>query len=180
VTGGLRTERLVLRGWRPDDLPAFAAMNADPEVMEHFPSPLSAARSDELAGAFQAHIEQAGWGAWAVERRDRGEFIGFVGLVPVSFEADFTPAVEVGWRLDRRHWGHGFAAEAALASLDFAFGTLGLERVVSFTAVTNLRSAAVMRRIGMRLVAEFTHPNVPSDSPLRRHVLYAVEAPGRT
>lgn len=175
----LLTERLVLRSWRPEDLTAFAVMNADPEVMEHFPATLSPDRSDELAGAFQAHIEAEGWGAWAVERRDSGEFIGFAGLVPVRFQADFTPAVEVGWRLARRHWGHGFATEAGRASLGFGFGTLGLERVVSFTAVTNLRSESVMRRIGMRRVAEFTHPNVPGHSPLRRHVLYAADAPRR-
>lgn len=172
MTATLTTDRLVLRGWCADDRGPFAAMNADPEVMEHFPDVLAPDRSDALADWFQAQLEERGWGAWAAERRDTGEFIGFIGLNPVRFEADFTPAVEVGWRLARTQWGHGFATEGGRAALDFGLGTLGLDRVVSFTSLPNVRSQAVMRRIGMRLTGEFTHRGVPDGHPLRRHVLY--------
>lgn len=172
--GGPTTERLVLRQWRPEDREPFAALNASLEVMEHFPSTMTKEQSDALADRFEGQIDERGWGAWAVERKDGGAFIGFIGLVPVSFEADFTPAVEIGWRLGRPYWGHGYATEGALASLEYAFKELGLDRVVSFTALTNLRSEAVMMRIGMTRVGEFDHPRLPEGHPLRRHVIYEV------
>jgi RimJ/RimL family protein N-acetyltransferase len=165
-----------LRAWRPEDRVPFAAMNASPVVMEHFPSTMTKAQSDALVDRLQAHIDEAGWGAWAVERNEDGAFIGFIGLVPVSFDAEFAPAVEIGWRLDRPYWGHGYATEGARAALDFAFTTLDLDRVVSFTALSNLRSVAVMERIGMTPAGEFDHPRLPVGHPLRRHVLYEVRA----
>ncbi|HTX62127.1 MAG TPA: GNAT family N-acetyltransferase [Acidimicrobiales bacterium] len=171
------TERIVLRSWSRRDKAPFARMNANREVMEHFPSALTRRQSDALADRFQAGIDERGWGGWVVERREDGAFLGFVGLVPVSFEASFTPAVEVGWRLDRSHWGRGYATEGARAALDYAFGKLGLERVVSFTACTNRRSEAVMIRIGMTRVDEFDHPRLPLGHRLRRHVLYEVRPP---
>jgi RimJ/RimL family protein N-acetyltransferase len=175
--GALVTERIVLRAWRADDKAPFAAMNASPEVMEHFPATMTQEQSDALADRFQAGIDERGWGGWAVERREDGAFVGFVGLVPVGFDAEFTPAVEVGWRLDRPYWGQGYATEGGRAALDFAFATLGLDRVVSFTATTNRRSEAVMLRLGMTKVGEFDHPRLPEGDRLRRHVLYEVRSP---
>ena len=176
MTSGLTTERLALRDWRPADRAPFAALNADPEVMEHFPGTLTEDRSDELVDRFQAQIDQRGWGIWAAERRDTGAFIGFIGLNPVPFEASFTPAVEVGWRLARAHWGQGFATEGGRAAVDFGLGDLGLDRIVSFTSTSNLRSEAVMRRLDMHLVTTFTHPGLPKGHRLAPHLLYAVDA----
>ncbi len=147
-------------------------MNADPVVMAHFLSVLTKEQSDAFAEHLQAGIDERGWGIWVVERKEDGAFTGTVGLVPVGFEAAFTPAVEVGWRLALPYWGRGYATEAARASLDYAFAALGLGRVVSFTARTNRRSEAVMLRLGMTRVGEFDHPRIPEGHPLRRHVLY--------
>ena len=172
----LTTKRLLLRAWRDADREPFAALNADPEVMEHFPSVLTRAESDRMVDVITEGLARRGWGLWAVEVREEGAFVGFVGLNEVPFEAGFTPAVEVGWRMARRYWGHGYATEAARAALDCAFDRIGLDRVVSFTALTNVRSQAVMERIGMTRAGEFDHPGLAEGHPLRRHVLYAVEA----
>jgi RimJ/RimL family protein N-acetyltransferase len=173
----LETGRLSLRRWRESDLAAFAALNADPEVMEHFPSTLSREESDALARRIEAGFEERGFGLWAVEAK--GTFLGFTGLTVPRFTEHFTPCVEIGWRLVRHAWGYGYATEAATAALDDAFGRLGLEEVVSFTAVGNLRSQAVMRRIGMSRdpAGDFDHPALPEGSHLRRHVLYRIRRP---
>lgn len=176
---GPSTERLLLRAWRPEDLAPFAALNASTEVMEHFPATMTKEESDAVADRFQQGIDERGWGAWVAERKEDRAFMGFIGLVPVAFDAEFTPAVEVGWRLDRPYWGHGYASEGGRAALDYAFGTIGLDRVVSFTACTNHRSEAVMVRIGMSRVGEFDHPRLPEGHRLRRHVLYEVRPPAR-
>lgn len=168
----LGTDRLVLRSWRVQDRAPFAALNADPVVMEHFPSTLTTEQSDAFVDFVQAAIDARGWGIWAAERREDGAFIGFIGITPVSFESDFTPAVEVGWRLARPYWGCGLATEGGRAALDFAFATLGLERVVAFTAQSNQRSEAVMLRLGMHEAGEFDHPRIPDGHRLRRHLLY--------
>ena len=174
----LRTERLLLRDWRPDDRPPFAALNADPEVMEHFPATMSRAESDALVDRIQDGFDRHGFGLWAIEVVETGAFIGFTGLIMQTFEAHFTPAVEVGWRLSRSAWGHGYASEAARAALGYAFDHAGLDEIVSMTPTTNVRSQAVMRRIGMTRdpADDFDHPNVPATSPLRRHVLYRISA----
>jgi RimJ/RimL family protein N-acetyltransferase len=175
--GGVhRTERLLLRRWTDADLVPFAALNADPEVMKHFPAPLSRADSDALARHADTFLRENGWGLWAVEVSDDGRFAGFTGLTPVRPSLPFAPAIEVGWRLARWAWGRGYATEAATAALRIAFGDLDLDEVVSFTAATNVRSAAVMQRIGMtRNPAEdFDHPDLPVRSSLRRHVLYRI------
>ncbi|MEW9528193.1 GNAT family N-acetyltransferase [Microbispora sp. NPDC049125] len=173
----IATERLVLRRWRHGDRQPFAALNADPAVMEHFPSTLSRAESDALAGRIEAAFAERGFGLWAVEAG--GAFIGFTGLNVPRFTAHFTPCVEIGWRLARPAWGHGYATEAARAALAYGFGELGLAEIVSFTSVTNVRSQAVMRRIGMTRDPQddFDHPALDEDSPLRRHVLYRISAP---
>lgn len=169
----LSTDRLVLRNWVDADLSPFAELNGDPEVMRYFPSVLTRAQSDELATAIRSSLERQGWGLWAVERPDVAPFIGFVGLNEVGFSAHFTPAIEIGWRLARPHWGHGYATEAARASLALAFDQLACREIVSFTATGNQRSIRVMERLGMVHHPEddFDHPRV-SDPRLRRHLLY--------
>lgn len=165
---GLRTERLVLRRWRDSDREPFAALNADPVVMEHLPATLTREQSDALVDRVEAHFDEHGYGLWAVEAD--GAFVGFTGLVWQRYDASSTPALEVGWRLARQAWGHGFATEAATAAL--ARGLEAVDVVVSTTALTNLRSQRVMQRLGMRRVLEFDHPQVPQGHPVRPHVLY--------
>ena len=170
----LQTARLRLRPWRDGDLEAFAALNADPEVMRHFPAPMARPESDRLAARIRAHMAERGFGSWAVEVPGVAGFIGFTGLSVPSFTTGFTPCVEVGWRLARAHWGQGYATEAARAAVDFGFGALGLEEIVSFTVPENRRSRAVMERLGMTRdpSEDFEHPILPVGDPLRRHVLY--------
>jgi RimJ/RimL family protein N-acetyltransferase len=170
----IETERLLLRPWRDADLEPFAEMNADARVMEHFPSILSRAQSEAAMERIRGHFERHGYGFWAVETKEGEPFIGFVGMGRVSFNAPFTPAVEIGWRLARADWGRGYASEAASASLRFGFLELGLGEVVSFTVAANHRSRAVMERIGLRHAAseDFDHPLVPRGHRLRRHLLY--------
>ena len=174
----LTTERLILRPWRAEDLEPFAAMSADPEVMEHFPSTLTRAESDAVATAIGGEIETHGFGFWALEVPGVAPFIGFAGIRTVTFDAPFTPAVEIGWRLAPAHWGKGYATEAARAALVHGFGALGLAEIVAFTIPANLPSQAVMQRLGMtRNEAEdFAHPKVPPDHPMSRHVLYRLRA----
>lgn len=174
----LTTDRLVLRAFGDGDREPFARMNADPVVMEHFVEPMTTAASDAFLERIRAQWQACGWGLWALERRDSGELVGFAGLSPVRFDAPFGPAREIGWRLARAHWGQGFASEAARRTLAFAFDTLGWPEVVSFTAVPNVRSQAVMERIGLRRVpdGDFEHPLVPVGHRLRPHVLYRLRA----
>jgi ribosomal-protein-alanine N-acetyltransferase len=172
----VRTERLILRPWRDEDLAPFAALNADPEVMEHFPSVLSREESDAQAERIREHARERGYGPWAVEIPGEARFVGFVGLLTPSFEAHFTPCVEVAWRLARGAWGRGYATEGARASLAFAFEALDLEEVVSMTVVANTRSRRVMEKLGMTRDArdDFDHPRLPEGHPMRRHVLYRI------
>jgi RimJ/RimL family protein N-acetyltransferase len=174
----LKTERLVLRRWRYSDREPFAAMNADPEVMEHFPATLAPDESDAAIDRIEAFFEKRGFGFWALEIAETGQFIGFTGLSVPSFEAHFIPAVEIGWRLIRSSWGHGYASEAARRALTFAFDDLELAEVVSFTSRTNLRSQMVMQRIGMinDPADDFDHPVLDEGHPLRRHVLWRMTA----
>jgi len=170
----LRTERLLLRQWRDDDVEPFAALNADPETMRYFPAPIEREESDAFAERIHRQIELEGWGLWAVEVVDAAPFIGFVGLARPSFDAHFTPAVEVGWRLARNHWGRGYATEAARAALAYGFDELDLDEIVSFTSQLNEPSWRVMERLGMSHdpADDFEHPRLPEGHPLRLHVLY--------
>lgn len=172
----LRTPRLLLRRWRQADREPFAALNADPQVMAHFPEPLTRQRSDHMIELIEAQFERRDFGLWAIEVLDTGRFVGFTGLNEVGFTAHFTPAVEVGWRLARPAWGHGYATEAAQAALAYGFDVAGLAEVVSFTATTNRRSQAVMRRLGMTHdpADDFDHPQLPAGHRLRRHLLYRI------
>ena len=170
----MRTERLLMRRWRPADREPFAALNADPQVMAHFPGPLDRTTSDAFVDRIEAGFDANGFGLWALERLDTGEFIGFTGLAIPSFQAHFTPAVEVGWRLCRSAWGHGFATEAGRQALTAGFSEFGLAEIVSFTATGNAASRAVMRRLGMSRdpAGDFDHPALPPGHRLRRHVFY--------
>jgi RimJ/RimL family protein N-acetyltransferase len=172
----LRTPRLVLRQWTESDDEPFAALNANPEVMRYFPAVLTREQSDVLAERARSGIEENGWGLWAVELLEEARFIGFVGLAVPEFEAHFTPAVEVGWRLARDQWGNGYATEGAQAAVAFGFDQLTLDEIVSMTAAVNERSRRVMERLGMthEEADDFDHPSV-STGPLRRHVLYRLK-----
>ena len=170
----IRTERLLLRRFRDADREPFAELNADPRVMEHFVRPLTRAESDDFVDRIEERFRRQGYSLWAVEVRGGAPFIGYVGLWDATFEAPFTPAVEVGWRLAAPAWGHGYATEAAEAALDDGFVRVGLPEILSFTAAANRRSRAVMERLGMGRdpAGDFAHPAVPEGHPVRPHVLY--------
>jgi RimJ/RimL family protein N-acetyltransferase len=167
-----------MRAWRDDDKPAYAELNADPIVMEHFPSTLTPRQSDEMVDRMAAGWEAHGYGLWAVEVIDTGQCIGFIGLSSPSWSAPFTPCIEVGWRLARSAWGHGYAPEGARAALRWGFDHLAPpnDEFVSFTTVDNLRSRRVMEKIGMVRSAadDFDHPMLP-DWAGARHVLYRID-----
>jgi ribosomal-protein-alanine N-acetyltransferase len=174
----LQTARLSLRQWRREDLLPYAALNADPLVMEHYPRALSREESDASAARIAAGLAANPFGLWAVEIIGACPFIGDIGLAEAGFSAPFTPCVEIGWRLAREHWGRGYATEAATAVCDYAFGPLGLNRLVSFTTPANWRSRRVMEALGMRRdeSEDFDHPDLAPGHALRRHVLYRTTA----
>ena len=182
VPDAIRTERLILRRWGDDDLEAFAELNADPQVMAHMPALLDRRDSDALATRIREQFEQRGFGLWAVEVPGEAPFIGYVGLSVPRFTAHFTPCVEIGWRLARPHWDRGYATEAARATLAFGFENVGLQEIVSFTVPANVRSIAVMQRIGMTHdpADDFDHPSLPVGHSLRRHVLYRLACTSRS
>jgi len=165
----IETERLILRRWQEADRAPFARINADDRVMEHFPAPLSSDESDQMMERMEQHFERHGFGLCAAELRDDGRFIGFIGLSVPSFEAHFTPCVEIGWRLAADSWGRGLATEGAQAVVRYAFETLRLRELVSFTVPANVRSRRVMEKLGMTHdpAEDFDHPRT-----LGRHALY--------
>lgn len=169
----LKSLHLLLRPWQASDLAPFAALNADPQVMRYFPAPLSREESDRLATDIQARLSAQGWGLWAVSVLKGDSFIGFVGLNIPTDNLPCNPCVEIGWRLAAAHWGQGYATEAAALVARYAFRQLHLQEIVAFTAEINRPSRRVMEKIGMCHHDEyFDHPALPTDSPLRRHVLY--------
>ncbi|MFL5714658.1 MAG: GNAT family N-acetyltransferase, partial [Chloroflexota bacterium] len=161
-----------------EDREPFAALNGDAEVMRYFPRLLTHEESDAFVDRIEARFDSDGIGQWAVERRVDAEFLGFTGLAPATFEASFTPAIEVGWRFARAAWGHGYATEAGRAALKFGFEIRGFNVIMSWTSVLNLPSIAVMERLGMvhDPADDFDHPNIPPGDRLRRHVLYRLTA----
>ena len=177
----LRTSRLLLRPWRDADVAAYAGLSADPAVMEFLQPVSEPAAAEAWAARARAHWRQHGFGQWVVEIPGEPSFVGVIGLSTVSYEAHFTPAVEVAWRLARAQWGRGYATEAARAAIDYGFETLGLAEIVAITVPANLRSRRVMERLGMTGTPEddFDHPNVP-EGPLKRHVLYRMRRIGAT
>lgn len=170
----IETERLILRPWRDADYAPFAALNADPEVMRHFPKRLTREESDALVDRIRARMAERGWGSFAVEVKGGEPFIGFVGPNVPPYAIPCGPCVEVGWRLARSAWGRGYATEAARAALAFGFDTLGLSEMVAFTVTANARSRAVMERLGMSHdpADDFDHPLIEAGNPMRRHLLY--------
>jgi len=175
----VRTERLVLRPFSDADRAPFAELNAHPRVAETLGGPATRAESDAMIDHFSAELAREGWSFWAVEVTGGPAFVGMVGLHRAPADLPFSPAVETGWRLHPDHWGQGYASEAAAASVRFAFEVAGLDEIVAFTAASNVRSRAVMERIGMVRDpdGDFDHPRVPPDSPLYHHVLYRIRAP---
>jgi RimJ/RimL family protein N-acetyltransferase len=174
MTATLTTPRLHLRRWRDSDREPFQAINADPRVMEFMPAPLSPQQSDELIARIEQHFDRHGFGAFAAELLEDNTLIGFIGLNIPSFDAHFTPAIEIGWRFAADYWGRGLATEGARAVVDYAFNTLQLDSLVSFTVPANLRSRRVMEKLGMLHdpAGDFDHPSLSEGHPLRRHVLY--------
>lgn len=173
----ITTERLLLRQWQASDYAPFAALNADPQVMEYFPNCLTTEDSYVLAQRIQNLIEQQGWGFWALELQTSGTFIGFTGLNKPTAPFAFNPCTELGWRLAHPFWGFGYVTEAAQAALHFGFKQLQLPEIVAFTAVHNQRSRAVIQRLGMNYQYDFAHPNLASDHPLSQHCLYKLTSP---
>ncbi len=175
----IETPRLILRNWRDGDFEPWAALNADPEVLRHFPSTHTRIESDAMAARNRDYIDEHGFGLWAVERREDGVFLGFTGLMTLRDSNPLAPGVEAGWRYARHAWGHGYATEAARAAMDDGFARLGLAQIVAFTATTNLPSQAVMARLGMtrRPDLDFNHPMLPPGDPLERHLVWSADRP---
>ena len=170
----LETERLILRTWQEKDFVPFCAMNQNPKVMEYFPSVLNESESRAIVDKVKQHFKEHGYTWYSTALKSSGEFIGMVGLIKASFDAHFTPTTEIGWRLMEKHWGKGYATEAAKAALDFAFTELKLPEVVSFTTKDNGRSRRVMEKVGLQYEPkdDFHHPKLNKESPLSLHVLY--------
>lgn len=176
----LSTKRLILRQWKDEDLPLFTKINADTHVMDYFPSPLTIEESNSLAEKIRKELSEKDYGLWAVEVVGVAPFIGFIGLHYQDFPAAFTPCIEIGWRLAHEHWGKGYAFEAATKVIDYAFNTLKLKELVSFTTVANKRSRRLMEKLGMTRNPEddFKHRKLPENHPLSPHVLYRLRNPG--
>jgi RimJ/RimL family protein N-acetyltransferase len=171
----VKTPRLCLRQWRDSDREAYATLNADPLVMRFFAGIQSREASNRSIDVWQSELEERGWSNWAAEILDTGDFIGFIGLSVPKRTLPFSPCVEVGYRLAKQYWGKGYATEGAKAALSVAFERLVLPEVVSFTALLNMPSRAVMERIGMVNAKEdFDHPALPEGHELRRHCLYRI------
>lgn len=168
------TPRLILRDWKEEDIPVFTELNRDERVMEFFLNKLTYQETIDFYNRIQTEFSTRGYGLYAVETKEDHAFIGYVGLHAVTFDVDFAPAIEIGWRLLPETWDKGYASEAASACLQYAKNILGLKEIYSFTSLPNKRSERVMQKIGMIKVKEFNHPLVPSDHPLLRHVLYRV------
>ncbi len=175
----LETPRLVLRPWREEDLDPLFAINGDAESMRHFPAVLTRVESDAWAARLRSHFDEHGWGFWVVEHKADAAFVGVVGLLNIPWQARFTPAVEIGWRIHPAHRRRGIAGEAARAALDFGFGSLGLAGIVAFTVPANEPSWRLMERLGMHADGEFDHPRLAAGHPLQRHLLYRLAAPQR-
>lgn len=173
----LKTKRLILRPWKKEDLEPFFRLNADPRTMEFLFTPLTREESSARLEIYTKHIQDHGWGLWAVSAPNVSDFIGWIGLWPIGFDAHFTPAIEVGWRLLPEFWGQGYATEGAEASLRYGFDILKLDEIVSITVPANICSKRVMEKLGMHTDPkdDFDHPKLPEDHTLRRHVLYRLK-----
>lgn len=171
----IETPRLILRDWREEDIPFFARMNADPNVMEFFLNSLSSEESFAFYQRIQNEFQTCGFGLYAVERKEDHAFMGYTGLHQIAFDVDFAPGIEIGWRLAHEYWGQGYAPEAANACLEYTRNKTDIKELFSFTSLLNQRSERVMQKIGMERMREFDHPLVPGEHPLCRHVLYHIK-----
>lgn len=172
------SKRLGFRNWRDEDILPMAEINADPEVMAFFPAIQSLQQTTDFVKRMQAQQASKGYCYFAVDRLDNKEFIGFIGLTDQSYEADFTPCVDIGWRLKRGAWNNGFAKEGAIRCLDYAFTDLGMKRIYAVAPRVNLRSEHIMQVIGMQKVSEFIHPRLPDHERLKQCILYAIDREG--
>lgn len=168
----IETPRLILRQWQESDHEPYIQLNMDNEVMEFFPSTKTREESLAQMERLSKRIDDDGYGFFAAERKDTGQFIGFIGISHPGFESYFTPCIEVGWRLSREHWGYGFATEGGKACLDFGFEKLSAKEIYAFTAVHNQRSENVMKKIGMIKLGLFDHPQIEDGHTLKKHVVY--------
>lgn len=173
MTTIIETERLILRTWKKEDAATYYQINQDPKVIE-FLLPTTMEQINDFILAKNTQQQQNGYSLWAIELKETGEMIGFIGLNYTDWPAHFTPAVEVGWRLASQHWGKGYAPEGAKAALDYGFNKMGLKEIVSFTVPTNVRSIRVMEKIGLKrdLNGDFSHPKLPANHPLSHTILY--------
>jgi ribosomal-protein-alanine N-acetyltransferase len=169
-----KTPRLGFRKWKVEDRASFARLNGDEETMKYFPEPMTRKASDDLVDRIELHFEKHGYGYYAVDELSTGKFIGFIGFGRPRFDADFTPCIEIGWRIHKDFWGNGYGTEGALACLDYAFDHLGLEEIYAMTATYNTPSERVMQKIGMMRIGAFDHPLIERGHPLERHVLYRI------
>jgi RimJ/RimL family protein N-acetyltransferase len=174
----LTTERLILRPWQDEDLAPLFGINGDPESMRYFAATMNRAESDAWAARMRAHFAEHGWGFWVVAEAATGDFVGVVGLMTIPWQADFTPAIEIGWRIAPAFRRQGYAEEAARAAVEFGFGALGLAAIVAFTVPGNAASWKLMEKLGMRHEGEFDHPRLPDSHHYRRHLLYRLTQAG--
>ncbi|WP_039041586.1 GNAT family N-acetyltransferase [Sporosarcina sp. ZBG7A] len=170
----LETARLILRDWKETDLEPFRRLNEDEEVMTYFPASLTYEETNAFYQAIISEIKECGFGLYAVEEKTNKEFIGLIGFHRATFDADFTPCIEIGWRLKKEAWGKGYATEGAAACLEYGFTELNFTDVYSFTADINQPSKNVMRKIGMNFIENFDHPKVKEGSSLKKHVLFHI------
>ena len=168
------SERLFFRKWKEEDIKIFSDMNSDPTVMEYFPKILTEKESKQLYEKIVMDLDKNSYGLWAVELKNSNQFIGFIGFNYTTFKSDFTPCLEIGWRIKKEEWGKGYATEGAKASLNYGYHELGLDEIYSFTSKINQRSEKVMIKIGLNKIGEFEHPNIEEGNKLRRHVLYKI------
>jgi RimJ/RimL family protein N-acetyltransferase len=168
------SERLGFRSWEMHDIAAMAAINADPQVMEFFPTTQDMQQTEAFVMRMQQQMTEKRYCYFAVEKLDDHAFIGFIGLSDKTFEAAFTPCVDVGWRLARSAWGHGYATEGAKRCLEYGLHELGLREIYAIAPLINIKSEGVMKKIGMNKVCEFVHPQLPGDKRLRDCVVYVL------
>lgn len=170
------SERLGFRNWNKSDLVPFTSMNQDENVMEFFPNKLNVQESEGLINRLSDHFDQHGYTFYAVDELASNSFIGFIGIINMHMDTDFTPGVEIGWRLMKSAWGKGYATEGARKCLEYGFSELGFSNIYSFTPLSNVRSEQVMKKIGMNKVKNFDHPKIKSDHDLNPHCLYLIKA----
>jgi len=173
-----KSTRLGFRNWRREDLEEFTEMNKDMEVMEHFPKPLGRTESEKLMKRMQVHYEKNGYTYFATERVDAGEFIGFIGLAYQEYKTEFTPAIDIGWRLKKSYWGKGYATEGAMRCLRYAFDELDINNIISVCTINNEKSENVMKKIGMKKIGEFNHPEMINHPEYEKHFCYKIEKNG--